>query len=181
MSNDSFVERCEYLATELERDGSSAEAEAIRELIEENRALKAQLDIAPFPVDADLKTNCHTATVDLPGGGKLAVVGGTRGVGRTAALIDAGIRQATDKLQKEVANLEAIVAGLVRNWPGVNGDSGPVLYRHSNGTWFLETCSGDTWYQEDVIPGPYATRDEAVMAAAEAEIEKVRKDRKENG
>jgi hypothetical protein len=68
------------------------------------------------------------------------------------------------RLWEVVEKIVAERAALMAAWPGCNRYAGPVLYHHSDETWWLETLAGDRWSK--CPNGPYPTREAAIRAAA---------------
>lgn len=69
----------------------------------------------------------------------------------------------SDSLRPEIERLTRDRDRLIERWPDAIRE-GPLLYEHTDGTWFLATLDGDEWTYCD--SGPYPARDAAVRAAA---------------
>jgi hypothetical protein len=81
-----------------------------------------------------------------------------------------GLVRERGRIEEERDRLRELLARAVAAWPTVNQPS-PILYPHSDGTFWLETVEGDRWRGAS---GPYASREGAVLAAIEAAEEERR-------
>lgn len=57
----------------------------------------------------------------------------------------ASLREYADAMERMTGERDAMVA----RWPDDRNGAGPVLYCHSDGTWWLETLHGNRWPRVD--------------------------------